>query len=399
MKTKEIKAKIYYDEKNRMRFKSFRQYDFLGRCICKITPENEKKLINDIYSKKIPFSNKNNYCTISDKETIIKYSTKTAPKINRKNKYAAKATIVTISTIAAIFLLKNWSNNLKNKNKDKENEKKFEIENNEHSYPNLTNTENIIKNEYEPIVIDYDKYTDKIDLENLNIISDYNLIQENSNIQIPVYEINYENRYNSISLDEYDDIIKEYSNIYGLDDNLVKAIICQENPYNEKNYSDIGGHGLMQIESVWQDEMVSAFNHEENQYENIFVDTMEVTDNDEYGIKVGCMILNNYYNDIKKNYNIDKKFLSESDCIVASVFAYNKGINEVKKWLDNSSSFEEFMFNMKNYSSDGDNEYIEHVFSYLPDGYIIKMTDKNGNIDNVCVDNTLVDTFKNNIHK
>ncbi len=201
----------------------------------------------------------------------------------------------------------------------------------------------------------YDESNDSNEIENIE-----QTIDEDT-----TYFLDYEDRSNNDYqiYEKYGLYIDKYSKMYGLDPNLVMAIITQENKNNLKNYSNIGGHGLMQVESIWNNCEVTAYNFDTNNFEKQIININEINNNDEYGIKIGCMIFNNYYNYICNNFS---NKLNKKECLIATIFGYNKGIGIVSKCIQNSSNFNECIDLIKS-SNGGDNEYIEHVLSYLKD--------------------------------
>lgn len=286
---------------------------------------------------------------IIDDPTFMKRYTPNS-KISRKNMFHHTAASLTMA--GAIYLISGFVNP-----KDEDIKIVDPITINEIQDPNLEHVD------------DYDDYDNYEEIEN---IEDMALTyEENIDPEATTYAFNYEDRsQNDYQIvEKYGIIIDKYASMYGIDPRLIEAIITQENKFNEKNYSDIGGHGLMQVESIWNNQQLTAFNFNTNSYESIIVDTNKATNDDDYGIKVGCMIFNNYYNYIYSNYG--NKF-NEKECLIASIFSYNKGIGTIKNCINNCSTFDKFL-TLAKHTNGGDNEYIEHVLSYIENETTIQM--------------------------
>lgn len=160
--------------------------------------------------------------------------------------------------------------------------------------------------------------------------------------------------------ENYKDIVEKYANKFGLDDNLLKAIISQENPYNSINNSNRGAKGITQIESVWWNKTIYAYDFENNTVisETINKDNL---DNPEYATKISCMILNNYYHDLYNTYVLNN-VLTPTECAIASLTAYNKGITATKKLIN---TYGNDYINHRNKVNGGDNLYTEKILSYV----------------------------------
>ena len=186
--------------------------------------------------------------------------------------------------------------------------------------------------------------------------------------------------------------IAEYSYIYGLDTNLVLAVLTQENKNEEKNDSLSGGHGLAQIESIWQGETIEAYNFVKKEYEvSDPIDVFRCDEDPNYCIKIACMILNNYYNEIHNKYS--NKFTPNEE-IQATLMAYNKGIGTAEEQIARSKNFEEFCKNMIG-TPGGDDEYLHHVLSFVYNDEVIKMKTDDNNEYTIQIINTANDAVKN----
>lgn len=202
----------------------------------------------------------------------------------------------------------------------------------------------------------------------------------------PVYEFNFEDRSNSeksnYAKENYTTLVNKYSAIYGLDSKLVLAMLTQENAYNEINYSNIGANGVMQIESIWYGHEICAYNFENNSYETVTIEKDKLTD-PEYSIKIGCMILNNYYNTLYNNY-VTTGVISKSDSILATIIAYNKGITAICNLINTYGS--DFTSHISE-TRGGDNDYINHVSSYMEDMSLVELQNKDDSASLLMFDN------------
>lgn len=191
--------------------------------------------------------------------------------------------------------------------------------------------------------------------------------------------------------DKYILPIAEYSHIYGLDTNLVLAVLTQENKNEVKNDSLTGGHGLAQIESIWQGETIEAYNFVKKEYEvSDPIDVFRCDEDPNYCIKIACMILNNYYNEIHNKYS--NKFTPNEE-IQATLMAYNKGIGTAEEQIARSKNFEEFCKNMIG-TPGGDDEYLHHVLSFVYNDEVIKMKTDDNNEYTIQIINTANDAVK-----
>lgn len=186
------------------------------------------------------------------------------------------------------------------------------------------------------------------------------------NEDIPVFGFDYEDRSENEKINyartNYQEYVNKYAKMYGLDSNLVMAILTQENAYNKINNTNIGANGVMQIESIWYNEQITSYNYEDEKYETECINAKDLI-NPEYSIKIGCMILNNYYNTIFNKY-YKNGTLSKSDCILATIIAYNKGITAISNLIN---TYNKGYLEHINETFGGDNNYLNHVSSYLSD--------------------------------
>lgn len=219
----------------------------------------------------------------------------------------------------------------------------------------------IIETEYE----DADELYE-VEVEDNEIVEN-NEITFNDLNESSIVSFNFEDRsddFKGTIKEEYGDIINKYSAIYGVDPQLVEAIISQEKPDENSTYN--GGNGIMQVEYIWDDKELTCYNFEEGCYETIIVDTDKANKDPDYCCKAGCMIIGSYAE------IINKKGLTNAQTLEATLLAYNKGITAVNKALNNTDSFEEAK-DLLTSTSSGDNSYLNNVLSYLKDGTVIHM--------------------------
>ena len=95
------------------------------------------------------------------------------------------------------------------------------------------------------------------------------------------------------------------------------------------------------------------------------------------------MILNNYYNIIYNNY-YKSNILSKSDCILATILAYNKGITAICNLINsyNSSYLDHISETLG-----GDNDYLKHVSSYLNDMTTVEIENLEDDSSKIIFDN------------
>ena len=203
------------------------------------------------------------------------------------------------------------------------------------------------------------------------------------NQTVAEFHYSYEDRSNTdliFNVELYDDIFRDCAKRYGLDVNLLKAIACQESSGNHYDNIGIGpAEGIMQIEKDCHiDTVVSAFDFESNSEKSIYI-TEEVLQDPATNIEIGAMDLRNSIE--AYNYNIP-----------LGTQAYNFGVGGVQYTLDmcqsltginktnieNNQENNEWL-NYREIIGIGDPEYVEHVYSFLPNNYTISVLDRNGN--------------------
>ena len=180
--------------------------------------------------------------------------------------------------------------------------------------------------------------------------------------------LDYKDRSNSekaqITKAYYGDAIKKYSEIYGVDYELMIAIATQERGIHSETRDAGGAIGLFQIENIWNNEELTAYNYETKEYETIIVDENKLSDVF-YNIKVGCMVFQTALRYM--DYNIP-----------AAIQCYNMGCGNMEKILtacsvDTGKTMEEILSDPTNLDwlkyrhvvDQGDKNYVENVSSYL----------------------------------
>ena len=172
--------------------------------------------------------------------------------------------------------------------------------------------------------------------------------------------------------EHYGNIIEKYSNMYGLDSDLMCAIATQERGKHSSSVDSGGAIGIMQIQvEVWDGHSISAYNYntEKKETQTITLDKLKDVD---FNIKIGCMIFQMYLNEMKDN-------------IYAAIQSYNMGPGSVKKIIKTyafatGKTYDDVINNpddidwldFRNSSYPGDPDYVEHVSRYLPSNSIKK---------------------------
>jgi len=133
---------------------------------------------------------------------------------------------------------------------------------------------------------------------------------------------------------KYDNLISEYSAIYGLDKYMVMGIISAESKFEETAVSHKNARGLMQIKDETFDWCAKMFDIDTN------------GDFNEMNINVGCAYI---------RYLTDK-FAGNKKTVLA---AYNAGEGNVTKWLGEQGSSEDLSLSEIPYTET--EKYVETV--------------------------------------
>lgn len=238
-------------------------------------------------------------------------------------------------------------------------------------------------------IVKVTKYT--TDYEKDKFIIEDNTQEINDMFNEEVFNYNYEDRSESINMEnanQYDDIFQKYAKMYGVDAELLKAMACQESGGNHYDYIEEGpATGIMQIENDCHIGYTTyAYNIETKEFDEIFVTEDNIKDIDT-NIRLGAMTLRNcleYY-----DYNIP-----------LAIQAYNFGMGNVDEVIaycttSNNISSDEIINNStnnkwldyRNQIDVGDNQYLEHVLSYLGDNKTITIQDRDGNNHSLLIKN------------
>lgn len=205
----------------------------------------------------------------------------------------------------------------------------------------------------------------------------------NQMLEEDVFHFEYTDRTDSENLNNamrYEDLFKKYGNMYGVDPNLLMAMAAQESSGN--HYDNLKGNygiGIMQIEKkVHINSTVKAYNFETGEIDKIKV-TEEAIKDLETNIQIGTIILRNRLEE--NNYNI-----------ALALQSYNFGIGNMNTVINNCSDSTGLLksdirnnctnpewLNYRNTISVGDPQYIEHVFSYIPNDTVLTIKDRDDN--------------------
>ena len=259
---------------------------------------------------------------------------------------------------------------------------------------NSVNAENVVKGQYITANSNVDEYAnyleDSIEHDETEPTT-AKKTEVNQMVNEEGFHFSYEDRTSSENIDnvnQYDDIFQKYAKMYGLDAKLLKAMACQES--GGDHYGHIGNgpaEGIMQIEkSVHIGETVTGYNFEtgENDYFEITSDNLQDID---FNIRVAAIDLRNAIESF--NYNIPQ-----------GTQAYNLGIGGMNQTLaiccrnigEEQANLEKDPTNnswlsYRNAIGIGDPEYIEHVFSYLPNNTTLTVKDRDGTDHTITIKN------------
>ena len=265
---------------------------------------------------------------------------KNTHKVVRKNRFK-KNTIIVAST-ATVMLLAGIG--LTNIGITRDNPKS------EISYEPPVSVEEIIT---EPQTNDNYEYENYNENQNQNVnneeIIDLN-VEENTQSEKYLYCKN-----------NYGDLITKYANIYGIDPNLAIAVFTHERGYHSDVMDPGGAIGLCQVQlDVWNNQDVKAYNFETNSWDTYNIKEENIK-NLEENIKAGVMILQDSLRQVSymvfqgvQNYNYGLGNLN--------VAFRNSGLNSEQLNEQNNKDWLQYRDLIKN----GDPQYIEHVFQYIP---------------------------------
>lgn len=198
-----------------------------------------------------------------------------------------------------------------------------------------------------------------------------------SSIEISDFSFEYQDRSNDervTNAKRYMEVFQKVGPCYGIDPNLLVAIMAQESAGIHHDYSQNGcAIGGMQIENFWHNKNLTAYNFETQSEETIVVSEERLKDF-WYNAKVACMILQNSLKDC--NFDIPK-----------AIQTYNYGTSNMN-YLGND------WINNRNLISNGDYQYVEHVLSFLPSGTTLSALKPDGSICSYTINNTISNTHR-----
>lgn len=194
-------------------------------------------------------------------------------------------------------------------------------------------------------------------------------------------EVNFESRVDSDKFkrtkDNYQDLITNISDQYGIDPNIMLAIATQESGIHYIDYNS-PAIGLMQIEkAVWNNQKITAYNYEKGEYETVTITNEKLKDL-EFNIKVSCMYFQNCLKNSEYNLGIAIQMYNYGYGNIEKLFKmyYGNNINlsEIFSKCDNS------WLEYRNNINVGDKKYLEHILSYIEDNKEIECRKDNGKI-------------------
>ena len=185
--------------------------------------------------------------------------------------------------------------------------------------------------------------------------------------------------------ENYYDLITKYANMYGIDPQIALGIACHERGVHSEKVDSGGGLGLyqVQIEGVWDNQNVKAYNFETNSWETYTIHKNEISKL-ENNIKAGLMI----FQEALKHNDYD---------IAKSIQEYNYGYGWMGKvmrtcYTEDNPESEANKYDWLNYRSiikGGDPIYIENVLKYVDDGATFEFKKPDGTIVTCKYDNLL----------
>lgn len=214
-------------------------------------------------------------------------------------------------------------------------------------------TEELTKEEYFKSQVVYD---------DMEILQDYgtNYLFEPEDFEIqPIVNEDTSSKDVSLANNQYYDIVQDEATRWGLDPNLVMAMLTQE--------SHGKGTNIMQISrSDWCNKKLKMYDFVDNKYVTICISTEEF-DDPRMNIRLGCAILrhsiermNNHIIAGTQNYNVGD---GNMDCVIRHATSDLEISKEELLADQDDLSFIDYV----HYASGGDKQYIKHVFRYIDD--------------------------------
>lgn len=292
-------------------------------------------------------------------------------QINKqKIMYKLKKGVIISGSIASAFAVIGVSltiNSKKNVKSSNESEVSIEADIDNHSFKNNYTPNVSYKNDIN-VSENYIKGKLKSNKNNEKVKTD-----DASKVVAEEVKFSYEDRSNDERVDKaskYDKFFEDTGKMYGIDPILLKAIMCQESGGVHLNYSQNGhAYGGMQIESINFGSTMHTYNFNKNKEEDFTISSSKINDAS-YNIKTGAILLQ--YQLEKCDYDVAK-----------AVQSYNFGEGSMRRlgsnWRNNRKSL-----------NIGDPEYMEHVFSFIPDETTLTFKKRDGTEKTIILNNTKV---------
>lgn len=292
-------------------------------------------------------------------------------QINKqKIMYKLKKGVIISGSIASAFAVIGVSltiNSKKNVKSSKESEVSIESDIDNHSFKNNYTPNVSYKNDIN-VSENYIKEKLESNKNNEKVKTD-----DASKVVAEEVKFSYEDRSNDERVDKaskYDKFFEDTGKMYGIDPILLKAIMCQESGGVHLNYSQNGhAYGGMQIESINFGSTMHTYNFNKNKEEDFTISSSKINDAS-YNIKTGAILLQ--YQLEKCDYDVAK-----------AVQSYNFGEGSMRRlgsnWRNNRKSL-----------NIGDPEYMEHVFSFIPDETTLTFKKRDGTEKTIILNNTKV---------
>ena len=201
--------------------------------------------------------------------------------------------------------------------------------------------------------------------ENKLLVNNPPQIQEEDYLHICYPEFTPDNTKLDYVKKNYSKLIEEYSDMYGIDANIMIAIAAQERGIHSSTRDPGGATGLMQIQnSVWVGKNLKVFNYKIGDYEEIVV-TEEMLSDLENNIKIGCMIFADTLYMVKGN-------------VLLAIQCYNMGYGNMmividKYSINSGKDVLDIMANPRDIGwlkyreiiKFGDQHYLERILAYM----------------------------------
>lgn len=240
--------------------------------------------------------------------------------------------------------------------------------------------QNIVENDKAPEIVEK---VDKVETSTTEDIK----IEKN---EADEFVVTYNDRTETGKLDnveaKYGAMIEKYSERYGLDANLMKALATQESGEHVKGVNEGGAVGLMQIQyGVWNGSTISATNVLTGERESVKIN-LETLNNTEKNIQIGCMIYQSEL--VASNYNIalaTQTYNMGRGNMSKIMSYYQKDTGKTYEDVKNDPTNNEWLKYRQYLVNDrggmiGDHNYLEHVLSYVEDDdNILHFKDAKGN--------------------